>query len=82
MDGLAELVGLVDRGAVVLAETYSVIDSLLFALTMWRLLRRNPPPPPPDGATVDVLVTTYNEPISMVLETAIAARDISYPHST
>lgn len=66
----------------VLAETYSVIDSLLFALTMWRLLRRNPPPPPPDGATVDVLVTTYNEPISMVLETAIAARDISYPHST
>ncbi|AHC25037.1 MULTISPECIES: glycosyltransferase family 2 protein [Mycobacteriaceae] len=66
----------------VLAETYSVIDSLLFALTMWRRLRRNPPPPPPDGATVDVLVTTFNEPIPMVLQTAIAARDISYPHST
>ncbi len=31
----------------VIAETYSVIDSLLFSLTMWRLLRRNPPPPPP-----------------------------------
>ncbi len=66
----------------VIAETYSVIDSLLFALTMWRVLRRHAPPPPPDGATVDVLITTYNEPISMVLETARAAQAIRYPHTT
>lgn len=66
----------------VIAETYSVIDSLLFGLTMWRLLRRNPPPPPPEGATVDVLITTYNEPIDMVMETAEAAAAIRYPHRT
>lgn len=66
----------------VIAETYSVIDSLLFGLTMWRLLRRNPPPPPPDGATVDVLITTYNEPVEMVMETASAAAQIRYPHRT
>ncbi|MGE0220270.1 glycosyltransferase family 2 protein [Mycolicibacterium sp.] len=66
----------------VIAETYSVIDSLLFGLTMWRLLRRDPPPPPPEGATVDVLITTYNEPIDMVLDTAEAAVAIHYPHRT
>ncbi|RDH74184.1 glycosyltransferase [Mycolicibacterium moriokaense] len=66
----------------VVAETYSVIDSLLFGLTMWKLLRRNPPPPPPDGATVDVFITTYNEPIEMVMATAEAAKRIRYPHTT
>lgn len=29
----------------VLAETYSLIDSLLFGLTMWRLQPRGEPPP-------------------------------------
>lgn len=66
----------------VVAETYSVIDSQLFGLTMWRTLRRNPPGPPPEGATVDVFITTYNEPIEMVMATATAAQDIRYPHST
>lgn len=66
----------------VVAETYSVIDSLLFGMTMWKRLRRNPAPPPPEGATVDVFITTYNEPIEMVLETAEAAQRIRYPHST
>jgi cellulose synthase (UDP-forming) len=66
----------------VVAETYSVIDSLLFGLTMWKMLRRNAPPPPPDDATVDVFITTYNEPIEMVLETAEAAQRIRFPHST
>ncbi|HKV17833.1 MAG TPA: glycosyltransferase [Mycobacterium sp.] len=66
----------------VIAETYSVIDSLLFGLTMWKLLRRNAPLPPPDGATVDVFITTYNEPNEMVLATAEAAKAIHYPHTT
>ena len=66
----------------VIAETYSLIDSQLFALTMWRMLRRSPPPPPPEDATVDVLVTTYNEPIEMVLETAEAAQRMAWPHET
>lgn len=66
----------------VVAETYSLIDSLLFGLTMWRLRRRPPPPLPPPGATVDVFITSYNEPTDMVLGTAQAAQRIRYPHRT
>jgi cellulose synthase (UDP-forming) len=66
----------------VLAETYSLIDSLLFALTMWRLKRRPAPPVPPPDLSVDVYVTTFNEPVSMVVGTAAAATRIRYPHQT
>lgn len=66
----------------VIAETYSLVDSLLFGLTMWQWHRRPTPPPPPDGATVDVFVTTYNEPVELVLATAVAAQRIHYPHRT
>jgi cellulose synthase (UDP-forming) len=66
----------------VLAETYSLIDSLLFGLTVWRLRPRPEPPPPPENATVDVLITTYNEDNDLVMETARAALRISYPHRT
>ncbi len=66
----------------VLAETYSLVDSLLFGLTMWRLRRRGEAPPPPEGATVDVFITTYNEPLDLVMDTAEAAQRIRYPHRT
>ena len=66
----------------VLAETYSLVDSLLFGLTMWRLRRRGQPPPPPESATVDVFITTYNEPIELVMATAEAALRIRHPHRT
>ena len=65
----------------VLAETYSLIDSLLFGFTVWRLRRREPPEAP-DGLTVDVFITTYNEPLDLVLTTARAAKAIRYPHQT
>jgi len=66
----------------VIAETYSLIDVALFGMTMWRARTRPRPPVPEDGLTVDVFITTYNEPIELVAETARAARDIHYPHST
>jgi cellulose synthase (UDP-forming) len=66
----------------VVAETYSLIDSLLFGLTMWRLRRRPDPGDPPEGATVDIFITTYNEPIEMVMDTANAALRVRYPHTT
>ncbi len=66
----------------VLAETYSLVDALLFGLTMWRLKQRGEAPPPPPGATVDVFITTYNEDVDLVMATARAARDIHYPHQT
>ncbi len=66
----------------VFSETYSLIDMALFSLTMWHARRRPAPPPAPPGLTVDVFITTYNEPEPLVIETARAARDIRYPHKT
>jgi cellulose synthase (UDP-forming) len=66
----------------VIAETYSLIDSLLFGLTMWRLKDRGEPPPAPPDRTVDVFIATYNEPVDMVMTTARAALAITYPHQT
>jgi cellulose synthase (UDP-forming) len=65
----------------VVAETYSLIDVMLFGMTMWRLRERTPPEPPA-GLTVDVFITTYNEPLDMVMDTALAAQRIRYPHNT
>jgi cellulose synthase (UDP-forming) len=65
----------------VVAETYSLIDTVFFSLTMWRARDRTAPASPPQG-TVDVLITTYNEPIELVMATAIAAKRIAYPHET
>lgn len=67
----------------VLAETYSLIDVLFFGLTVWRSqIPRTVPLAPLPGLSVDVFITTYNEPIELVLETARAALAIGYPHST
>ena len=66
----------------VLAETYSLIDTLLFGLTVWRLRPRPEPAPPIEGATVDVFIATYNEPVDLVMRTAKAASSITFPHKT
>ena len=57
----------------IVAETYSLLDAFLFGLTMWRIRERGAAPPPPEGVTVDVFITTYNEPIDLVMTTARAA---------
>jgi len=66
----------------VIAETYSLIDVGLFGLTVWKLRQRGEPPAPAPDATVDVFITTYNEPLDMVMETALAAQRIRHPHTT
>ncbi|MDO9497300.1 MAG: glycosyltransferase [Nocardioides sp.] len=66
----------------VLAETYSLVDSLLFGLGMWRLKERGAAPVPEPDLTVDVFIATYNEPIELVMRTARAAKEIRYPHET
>ncbi|WP_375504578.1 glycosyltransferase family 2 protein [uncultured Jatrophihabitans sp.] len=65
----------------VVAETYSLIDSMIFGFTMWRLQRRPDPGPPPEDATVDVFITTCNEPLDLVMKTARAAKRITFPHT-
>lgn len=66
----------------VIAETYSLIDVMLFGMTVWNLKIRKGAPEPPADATVDVFITTYNEDLDMVLTTALAAKRIRHPHST
>ncbi|MCC6454622.1 MAG: glycosyltransferase [Caldilineaceae bacterium] len=64
------------------AETYSYLDTWIFGLGIWRLKIRTEAPAPIPGATVDVFITCYNEPVELVRETAIAARAITWPHRT
>ncbi|WP_207456442.1 glycosyltransferase family 2 protein [Herbiconiux sp. SYSU D00978] len=66
----------------VAAETYSLIDVILFGVTVWRIKKERPKEPMPDGRTVDVFIATYNEPIELVMTTARAAKAIRYPHRT
>lgn len=66
----------------VAAETYSLVDLTLFGMTVWRSRQGGEPPAAPAGLSVDVYITTYNEPVDLVARTARAARDIRYPHRT
>lgn len=66
----------------VLAESYSLGESVLYGITMWNARRRPDPPPAPRGRSVDVFIATYNEPLDIVLTTAVAARNMTYPHRT
>jgi cellulose synthase (UDP-forming) len=66
----------------VMTETYSLIDSLLFGLTVWRLRLRPEPGPPAADATVDVFIATYNEPVDLLRITVQAAIAIEHPHQT
>ena len=50
----------------VVAETYALIDAYLFGMTVWRIKRRGPAPEPLGTETVDVLITTFNEPVELV----------------
>ncbi len=64
-----------------LAETYSFIDTLLFMFMMWQPRQRVAPDPAPD-LTVDVFITTHSEQVELVRQTAEAALKITYPHNT
>ena len=66
----------------VVAETYLLIDSAMFGMTMWRASPRPAPPPPQRDWTVDVFITTYNEDAVIVAETVRAAVAIEFPHAT
>jgi len=68
--------------SLLVAETYSYLNACLFGLTIWRRRHRGDPPPPKREATVDVFIPCYNEPLDLVRDTALAARDILWPHST
>ncbi|MEX2571461.1 MAG: glycosyltransferase family 2 protein [Gemmatimonadota bacterium] len=64
-----------------LAETWAWLTAFLLVFTAWRLNHRTAPPAS-DGLSVDVFITTYDEPIEVIRRTAISARAVRYPHET
>jgi hypothetical protein len=64
------------------AETYAFVVLYLGYIQAIRPLRRMPAPLPKELEAwphVDVLIPTYNEPLSVVRSTAFAAMNIDYP---
>lgn len=61
----------------VIAETYGIVDTILFVVMSWRKTDRESLPPS-EKATVDVFITTYNEPETLVEKTAAAALRIDW----
>lgn len=64
-----------------LAETWGVLTFAVLAHTAWRL-RLRAPAPPTRPCTVDVFVTTYDEPVELLRRTVAGAKGITYPHTT
>ena len=65
-----------------LAECYAFVALVLGYLQMLWPLRRAPvplPDDPEDWPAVDLLIPTYNEPLSVVRYTALAAMNIDWP---
>jgi cellulose synthase (UDP-forming) len=63
------------------AEVFGFATAVLHLLMCWRLTVRTAPPPNP-GRTVDVFVTTFNEPVEMVRRTLLAARNMDHAHQS
>jgi cellulose synthase (UDP-forming) len=63
------------------AEMLNFIEAAFFYFTTWKPTNRMSPPSIP-GKSVDVFITTYNEPVSLLRETALCAVTMSYPHNT
>jgi len=62
-------------------EIVGFVRSLMFLLLAVRVPHHETPAAPA-GLTVDVFVTTLNEPVDIVRRTLLAARAIRYPHET
>jgi cellulose synthase (UDP-forming) len=67
--------------AFLIAETLNFIESLLFYVTTWSPTRHARPELLP-GRTVDVFITTYDEPVELLRETVLCATAMRYPHKT
>ena len=63
------------------AEALNFLETALFFFTVWKPSYHVPPAPLPDR-TVDVFITTYNESLSLLRETAVCAVSMRYPHQT
>lgn len=63
------------------AELFGAFTAFLFYFMVWRLKERTPPEPLA-GRTVDVLIPTKSESVSVLRKTLLACNDMKYPHRT
>ena len=63
------------------AEIYGFVTAMLHLMMTWRLTIRESLPCP-QGLSVDVFIPTYNESVSLVRKTLLAAKHMDYPHET
>jgi cellulose synthase (UDP-forming) len=63
------------------AELYGFFTTLMHIFMTWRLTVREPAKPQ-KGLSVDVFITTYNEPVSLLRKTLLASKRLDYPHGT
>ena len=63
------------------AELVTIVIGMTLIAVGWRR-KRSVPPAPPRNLAVDVFVTAYNEPVSVIRRTVLAAINIEYPHVT
>lgn len=57
------------------AEGFGLLSLVLHVFTVWTLVERRPPRPR-DGATADIFITTWNEPVEMLRNTLLAAKQV------
>jgi len=63
------------------AEVYGFFATLMHIFMTWRLSIRRPPPVP-EGQSVDVFISTINEPVTILRRTLVNAIGMHYPHRT
>ncbi|MBI3662314.1 MAG: glycosyltransferase [Acidobacteria bacterium] len=63
------------------AEIVNFFEVVLFYFIIWRT-RHYAELPPLEGKSVDVFITTFNEPVELLRETVVCAVSIRYPHKT
>ena len=63
------------------AELFGFVILFLSVFTFWKV-RPLTVGAPPSNVSVDIFITTLNEPEDIVRLTAVAAKAISYPHTT
>lgn len=66
---------------VFLAEVHGFLSLSFYFFQVWAPVRRRCPAPS-GRFTVDVFITTYNEDLALLRQTARAALDLRYPHRT
>lgn len=59
------------------AELFGTMTLLLHVFSTWTLVERRAAPPP-DGYDADILITTWNEPLDILRNTILAAKQVRY----